>query len=315
MNQEEEWLLDEKYLGEKTEVREFLSDFIAFQNRSKFEKKSMKTSEVNTHSLSESELIFAEFCAMTMQSGNEQNIMRDHGEIVKEFLADCARLEAGTPLAYLIGHVPFLGTKISLTSRPLIPRPETEFWVEKIIDRIGAEKPDSRILDLCAGSGCIGVAILHTLPETQVDFAEIDSSHHSTIAENIKQNGINASRAHVFDGNLFENCTATYDYILSNPPYIDPALDRAEKSVREHEPHLALYGGTDGLELITRIITESVAHLTPHGVLVLEHEPEQVTSITSRAHEHGFDAESFPDQYGVIRYTVLTRREIENMAP
>lgn len=251
MNREEEWLLNEKYLGEKTEG----------------------------------------------------------------FFTDCARLEAGVPLAYLIGNIPFLDTKISLASRPLIPRAETEYWVGKIIERMRRDTPRARVLDLCAGSGCIGVAILHALPKTVVDFVEIDVEHHSTIAENLKLNDIDTSRTTIIGGDLFENIHERYDVIVTNPPYIDPAVNRAEKSVREHEPHLALYGGTDGLELITHIIEGSVAHLTTHGIVVLEHEPEQAVSIASHARECGFDAESFLDQYGVIRYTVLTRSETENMAP
>ncbi len=83
------------------------------------------------------------------------------------FFEDCARLKNGEPLAYIIGSIPFLNTTIFLDAHPLIPRPETEFWVEKAIAHMNVRAP-LRILDLCAGSGCIGVAVLTARKETRV---------------------------------------------------------------------------------------------------------------------------------------------------
>lgn len=228
-----------------------------------------------------------------------------HGEKTEDFLADCDRLRAGEPLAYVIGFVPFLGTTISLESHPLIPRPETEFWVERAL----RELPSSggKFLDLCAGSGCIGVALLAHLPNATVDFAEIDEAHHATILKNVRENGIDHSHARVVGGDLFENIGDTYDAIFANPPYIDPAFDRTEASVRKYEPHRALYGGADGLALILRIIREAGEHITEGDMLFIEHEPEQVEEIRKRAEEAGFGGETWDDQYGTPRCTRLTR--------
>lgn len=230
------------------------------------------------------------------------------GEKCDAFFADHERLITGEPLAYIIGHIPFLSATIYLDSHPLIPRTETEYWVQKAIEDIqSSEIQNPKILDLCAGSGCIGVSLLKHLENSLVDFAEIDETHHSTIKNNILENQIEISRTNIFGGNLYEQITKTYDYILTNPPYIDPEIHRTEESVIKHEPKLALYGGEKGLEFIEQIISESPKYLKDHGVLYIEHEPEQEDAISKIAKPHGFLPYSSSDQFGLIRYTKLTR--------
>ncbi len=223
-----------------------------------------------------------------------------------EFRRDLVRLHNGKPLAYIIGWTPFLGTKIWLDSAPLIPRPETEFWVEKAIKEISLT-PEVRprgvkVLDLCAGSGCVGVAVLKHVPNAIVHFAELVDDHHQTIRKNVIE--VIGDRLQVTErtkqigGDLFEFVTEKYDFILSNPPYINPELsNRVEQSVTLHEPNLALYGGADGMEIIERIIREAPKHLNPGGVLYFEHEPEQEEAIKNLAPQ----AEIFEDQFGVKR--------------
>lgn len=235
-----------------------------------------------------------------------------NGKKTEGFFADVSRLESQEPLAYVIGSIPFLHTTIHLDSHPLIPRVETEYWVEKIIKKMQSDldrnESSIKVLDLCAGSGCIGVAILKDVPEASVDFGEIDTRHHSTIQKNITTNEINHSRAHIFGGDLFENVTKQYDYIFSNPPYINPARDTVAESVKTFEPALALYGGNDGTECIFIIIEQAPQFLTEGGTLVIEHEPEQVDALHLHSKPYGFECTTFPDQYGVSRYTVLVRQ-------
>lgn len=231
-------------------------------------------------------------------------LLRDkyQGAECEAFRADCARLESGEPLAYIIGWVPFLTTKIYLDSKPLIPRPETEYWTAKAIAEINQSGNSSpKILDLCAGSGCIGIAMLAAVPDAACDFAELDRVHHATILKNVRENGIDESRIRIMGGSLFENVHDTYDVIVTNPPYIDPELSlRVEESVINHEPHLALFGGSAGMEPLSEIVQEAPAHLNPGGVLYLEHEPEQEFEIKKLL----AGTESFPDQYGIARYSV-----------
>jgi HemK-like putative methylase len=248
-----------------------------------------------------------------------------HGERTEDFFRDCERISVGEPLAYVIGHVPFLNTTIFLDSRPLIPRTETEFWVEGILNvilhgrpsqKVADEKPHTlRILDLCAGSGCIGVAALKTLPESHVDFAEVDVNHHSTILKNIEINDIDISRTRIYGGNLFENVSGPYDFILANPPYIDKALNRTDTSVTLYEPHGALFATDGGFSLIEDIIRAAPEYLTPSGTLLLEHEPEHSAKIAMIAPLFFQSSTTHADQYGIARYTLLSRGADKSVAP
>ncbi len=249
-----------------------------------------------------------------------------HGEKTAGFFTDCARLEAGEPLAYIIGSIPFLNTTIHLDSHPLIPRHETEYWVEQAITTIKKTLPKQDlglarglasggvyILDLCAGSGAIGVAVAKAVPEATVTFAELDPAHLPTIKNNLTENTFiyESIKYPVIESDLFSNITGVFDYILTNPPYIDAEAHTVEESVTAHEPHLALFGGEAGLAIITRIICEASSYLTPHGQLWIEHEPFQAEAINILATTNGFTVTHHKDQYGTVRYSVLTRSVAE----
>lgn len=259
-----------------------------------------------------------------MFSREEQWLLEEkyNGEKTEGFFSDRERLQAGEPLAYIIGHVPFLGVTIFLDSpqvcqkdaegqactRPLIPRPETEYWVHEAIQEIKlSHMAAPRVLDLCAGSGCIGVATQKALPHAHVDFAEREIRHHDTIRRNIERNGLDPKKNGILGGDLFEHIPGQYDYILTNPPYIDEALKRVDPEVVAHEPHEALFGGADGLLYIGRIINTAAQHLTESGVLYIEHEPEQSEAIRHIATHNNFFVDIRTDQYGLVRYTRLTR--------
>lgn len=248
------------------------------------------------------------------------------GKQTPAFFADLELLQSGTPLAYLIGSVPFLDTTIYLDSHPLIPRPETEFWTEKAISEIekythpdgnprgsspGSPLGSVKVLDLCAGSGAIGVAVLKAVSEAHVTFGEIEEEHLRTIGKNLAENNVDCTRYRVLQSDLFENIDGTFDFILTNPPYIDPALDRTEVSVKTHEPHVALYGGVRGMELIAKIISKAPSYLTSNGQVWVEHEPEQSAEIADLADKNGFTAVTHKDQYDTERYSVLKRTALE----
>ena len=236
-----------------------------------------------------------------------------HGEKTPAFYNDCKRLAKGEPLAYLIGWVPFLNCKIYLDHKPLIPRPETEYWTKEAITAIKHKfsttldnSPASpKILDLCAGSGCIGVAVAKAIPEARVDFVEIDAKLIPTIKKNLETNRIEDKRTKIIHSNLFSNITESYDFILSNPPYLAAYSTRVQDSVTKYEPYVALFAGTDGLDVIRDIIAASPFHLSSGGELWLEHDPEQTDVINKLARENNFFVSTHQDQYKVERYSTL----------
>ena len=203
--------------------------------------------------------------------------------------ADRSRLASGEPLAYIIGWVPFLGLKIYLDSKPLIPRPETEWWTEILISHIREQYQDkpSTVLDLCAGSGAIGLAVLYSLPETTVRFIEQEHTHLQTIQKNMQANNVSPIHVSLFSGDLLENASEMqFNIIACNPPYV-PATRTLEASVSDFEPAHALYAGKDGLDLIRRIAAEAPAYILPDGELWLEADISNIEEAKTLLETHG----------------------------
>lgn len=242
------------------------------------------------------------------------------------------------PLAYQIGDQPFLSLTIYLDSRPLIPRPETEWWTEQLLSELGdggrfarggfrsatareeailqqenmppssSEVPTKPLtfLDLCAGSGAIGCAALKYLPDAEVYFGEIDPAHETTIMRNIRENHLDESRAHVCIGDLFEPfADMTFDIIAANPPYV-PADRELDVSVTDYEPALALRSGPDGLDHIRRIALALKPHLAPSGQAWIECDSAHAEMVRALFRDEGFAAEIRTDQYEVPRILVVS---------
>lgn len=221
-----------------------------------------------------------------------------------EFESDKKRLAQGEPLGYVIGWQPFLGLKIHLDSKPLIPRPETEWWTVEMLRE--TPKGPCAFLDMCAGSGAIGCAALATLPEARVYFGEIDPAHETTIQKNIHENHLDASRGHVRIGDLFEPFgDKQFDAIAINPPYI-PSDRTLDSSVKDHEPSLALFSGHDGLDLMRRIATQLPMHLTPHGNAWIECDSAHATEAATLFKNEGLSVAIRTDQYHIPRILVVS---------
>lgn len=222
------------------------------------------------------------------------------------FEADCKRLASGDPLAYVIGFQPFLGLKIFLDSKPLIPRPETEWWVEEMLSKTGEAAGPFRFLDLCAGSGAIGCAALACLPSTCVYFGEIDSAHEPTIRKNISENNLDTSRADIRIGDLFEPFgEMTFDLIAANPPYIPNARILPE-SVSRFEPERALRAGGDGLSVIRRIAERLPKHLAPGGAAYIECDSAHAAAACALFSARELAAHIENDQYDAPRVIVAS---------
>ncbi len=248
------------------------------------------------------------------------------GEESPGYEADRKRLACGEPLAHVIGWQPFLGLKIYLDSRPLIPRVETEWWAGQMLQSEAVQQKmgvglglaarsahifccaGSRLtfLDLCAGSGAIGCAALARAEGARVSFGELDPAHEPTILKNIRENHLDATRADIRIGDLFEPFAGmTFDIIAANPPYI-PAGRTLPASVTDYEPALALFAGNDGLAIIRRIAAELSAHLAPGGKAFIEIDTAHAALACALFSARGFRAETLNDQFDRPRVLVVS---------
>ena len=188
----------------------------------------------------------------------------------------------GTPLQYIVGMQEFMGLPITVNPSVLIPRLDTEVVVEEAIRIIGEKDwnhPD--VLDMCTGSGVIGVTIAAKVPEAIVTMTDVSEEALKTAMSNAGLNGVN--RKCVFlRGDMFDALPADreYDMIICNPPYIETdVIDTLSIEVREHEPKMALDGGKDGLDFYRIIARDASMHLRTGGVLVLEIGADQAGSV------------------------------------
>lgn len=224
-------------------------------------------------------------------------------KITSRWINDVRRLQNGEPLDYIIGWRPFLNCRIDLSYRPLIPRPETEYWTEKLISELKTRKYEVKVLDIFAGSGCIGVAVLKNIKKVKVDFADNDNLALKQIRKNLKINQIAAGRCRVISSDVFKNLKGKYDIIAANPPYI--AFSRKNKVAKEvlcFEPHGALFGGRDGLFYIEKIFKQAANYLKPEGEIWLEFDAPQKPAIAKIAQHDGYQCDFFKDQFNRWRY-------------
>lgn len=223
-------------------------------------------------------------------------------------LRDFARLSRGEPLEYVIGWKEFCGVHVDLSLHPLIPREETEEWVRQLLPLI-RRKRHPHVLDLCSGSGAIGLAALAQCPRAQVTLSDISPKAIRQIKKNIALYPSFASRSTLLQSNLFSNITGTFDFILSNPPYVPHArIARLPRGVCAFEPHRALDGGVDGLRIIKKIIVDGLPYLAPTGSLVIEVDTTHATRAAEHAQGYFKEVTIQNDQYGRLRTLLLQNK-------
>ena len=214
------------------------------------------------------------------------------------------------PIEYIKGFCEFLGCRIDLSLKPMIPRPETEFWLKKAIGDIKRGGRPVKCLDIFAGSGCIGIAILKNCPEQcrRAVFSDIDKNFLKQIRINLKLNKIPAGRYKVIQSDIFGQVRDEYDYIFANPPYV--GLDKrhlVQESVLDWEPLIAIFGGEDGLLYIRKFLKQAKKHLKKNGKIYLEFDylrKKEIGELLSQLKYKNF--KFFKDQFGKWRWVVLT---------
>lgn len=239
-----------------------------------------------------------------------QFLLRDKhgGNWQKEFIKDAARIKKGEPLDFVIGWAPFLKCVIDLRYKPLIPRPETEYWTELAVKEI-AKRRGAKVLDIFSGSGAIGIAVLKHVKNVKVDFGEYEPDLVRQIKFNLRLNKIAPKRYKVFKSDIFKDIKGRYDFILANPPYIP--LVRKKKvnpSVLKYEKSSSLWGGKDGLYFIRKFLAEAKEHLSPGGEIWMEFDAPEKTKIAALCRKAGYKFEPKKDQYGKWRYAIIQCR-------
>ena len=205
--------------------------------------------------------------------------------------AAVSRLLAGEPLAYVLGEWEFYGLPLYVDHNVLIPRDDTCAVAALAIDQALFLGQNPRILDLCTGSGCIGLAIASRVKDARVTLADISKEALAVAKKNIARNHMTGRVACVVS-NALEKPSAflgKFDLIVSNPPYIT-SLDMEDLpgSVRDFEPHLALHGGNDGLDFYRSIAENYKAALRPGGYLCFEFGMEQGDDVCSILEANGY---------------------------
>ena len=204
-------------------------------------------------------------------------LLRDGGlyaspEVEEAAWALARRRLAGEPVAYLIGEWEFYGLGLDISPAVLIPRPDTEVLVQTVVHELDTGA-DCRVLDLCAGSGCIGLAVASQVLRSRVLLGELDEEALKICRQNIRRNQLSArvTSLRVDAREKPSRQLGEFDCIVSNPPYIPTVdIETLDSSVRDHEPHLALDGGADGLDFYRVISDKWRDALAPNGLMAFE---------------------------------------------
>ena len=236
------------------------------------------------------------------------------------------------PLQHITGEQEFMGHKFKVSSDVLIPRQDTETMVEDAIQLISMgsfrgnlynedakmkDNPD--VLDLCCGSGAIGISIAKAYPRASVVCSDISKEALALAGENAKSNSAKNVKfvesdmlsAAYFNGKLK---TKKFDLIISNPPYIQSAvIETLEPEVKDHEPRMALDGGEDGLDFYRRIAEDAAGHLKKNGVLMMEIGYDQKDTVKNLLAENGGYEKiiGLADLAGLDRIVVARKKQEE----
>ena len=241
--------------------------------------------------------------------GCEKGALRQKGreelsaQAVDALEAQLSRRLAGEPLQYILGNTWFMGLRFACDPRALIPRQDTETLAEEALKELKrGTRP--RVLDLCCGSGCVGLSVARYAPEAEVTISDLSEEALALAYENARSLGL---RAHFAQGDLFEAVPGErFDLIACNPPYLTAQdMLSLQREVRR-EPEGALYGGEDGLDFYRRLAREASAYLTEGGSLLVECGMGQAAEV-ARLLEAVGETSVVRDLCGVERVVIARR--------
>lgn len=206
------------------------------------------------------------------------------GSEYEDYLRLIDRRAAGEPLQYITGHQEFYGLDFHVTPAVLIPRPETEFLVERIIKLMDDAIPSPLIVDVGTGSGCIAVALAVNVPRARVIATDLSAAALEVARTNAEDHRA-SDRIEFFQGDLLEPLETRHlensvDVLASNPPYVNDAhAELIQREVRDWEPREALFGGAEGLDFYRRLLVEGLTFVKPGGYMIFEIGYNQLDAI------------------------------------
>ena len=254
--------------------------------------------------------LLAHVTGKTREQVIAQREMYAQDDVCTDMEQAVARVMAGEPLAYVLGQWDFYGMTLYVDRNVLIPRDDTCAVTGLAINQGLFLDKAPRILDLCTGSGCIGLAIAHRVKDAKVTLADISKEALAVAKKNItaqKMSGrVTCIQADALKAPM--PFIGKFDMIVSNPPYITTdEMAELDTSVKDHEPHLALHGGTDGLDFYRSIADHYRAALKPGGYLCFEFGMGQGDAVCRILEENGYTILERTRDYNDIERAVLAR--------
>ena len=241
---------------------------------------------------------------------NRQELFRDMAlyaspTVAEQFEALMKRRLAGEPVAYLVGEWDFYGLSLDISPDVLVPRDDTEILARQAIGRVQGYSGEVRVLDLCAGSGCVGLAVAANAPQCRVLLGEISEPAARVCRQNVRRCGL-TGRVSVMTLDAMApppRVIGEFQCIACNPPYIPRAdIETLERSVKDFEPYLALCGGEDGLDFYRAIARRWKTALAESGRIYFEVGIGQADAVLRLMRSEGFgDLEILPDTQGIGR--------------
>jgi len=214
------------------------------------------------------------------------------------------------PLQHLTGRAGFRRLELRVGPGVFVPRPETELVAGLAIETARAAATSPVVVDLCTGSGAIALAVKDEVPAADVYAVELGEDAHAWAAQNRSATGLDITLVHGDATTAFPELEGQVDVVVSNPPYIPVGMVPVDPEVRDHDPDLALYGGSaDGLSIPLAVAARAAALLKPGGVLVMEHADTQGESLPAALARTGLwrDIADHEDLTGRPRATVAVR--------
>jgi release factor glutamine methyltransferase len=224
------------------------------------------------------------------------------GDAERAFGEALGRRAAGEPIQYIRGRCEFYNREFLVDDRVLIPRPETELLVERVVHSAGR---GSRVVDVGAGSGCIAITLAAERPDLRVAAVDISPAALAVASRNARRLGARVAFA---GSDLLSACRGAFDVVVSNPPYVaERERERLQREVVEWEPHSALFAGIEGMSIIERLLVEASRALAPRGLLAMEIGWDQGELLRALAGAGGWQLELHPDLAGIPRIAMLRR--------